>query len=708
MQYSSNEKGSRANVDRDSESKRKKMREIFDLAMDRMAQAEQFEEDERALCVEDMEFCDVPGMQWDDGAKRGRKRAGRPMYEFNRVAGSRNQFVGDQFQNKIDGKVRPAGNGATEAIAKIYEGIIRSIRDNSGSSWARGAVKEMATGGIGAWQICTRYSTDDGWDQEIYLKPVRSAATSVWVDTASIEDVHEDAKWAAVVGYYTPEEFEKNWPDSKAANFRMIGINGCRAGWRTQDKVRVADYYVKEPYKRKLVLMTNGKTYEDDEDFQKVSDELDAEGFTVSRRKTVTAYKVMHYKLSGAEVLDGPNEIHSDFIPVIIGYGHSMWIDGAHYYRGMIRNAKDPQRCYNYERSSDTETGALAPKDPYWISSKQAEGHEGEYARMNSENRPVQIYETDPQNPGPPKRTGAPAVQQSTMIRIQQAADDIMAGTGYFAPSLGDNPMNQSGIALRTQDRRGSTGTYEIADNYKAMMEHTHRVLVSMIPHYYDATRIVRIVGEDWKKTKEVSINEVVIDAQTGEEIVLNDLSQGKYDVKFDTGPAFATKREEAVAYLTDIGHNNPMVSQTTVDIVMKNMDFPGADEAHDRLRKLGIKQGFIDATPEEEQEMAEKQKPNPMQMLEFEMKRAEVEKQVGEVDKLELENDKLRAETAKLWAEVQETLETKGIRTVKDLAAAEQAVAQVEKTIMEANAASAQQIASQQNAPQQPDQAIG
>lgn len=684
-------------------------KKVHDLAMDRHSASDTFDHDERELCIEDEKFCDKPGSQWDEIASRGRKRAKRPMYELNRVAPARNQFIGDQLQNRVEIRVRPKGGEASQDIAEIQEGIVRSIRDASGSGWKDNGLKEMATGGIGAWEVCTRDTIDDGWDQEVYLKPIRSAASTVVVDSESSEDCHKDAKWMSVVKNWNPESFEKRWPLSKAANFNLIGINGCRQGWRTQEFVRVADYYVKEEVKKTLCLMTDGKTYEKNEDFEKIVDELEQNNIFVSRSKVIMSYKVLHYKLSGSEVLDGPNEVPGMELPIVLGYGYSSWIDGVHYYSGMIRKAKDPQRVYNYETSSSVETGALAPKDPYWMSSKQQEGYEGPLSRMATENAPIQGYTSDPENPGPPRRTGAPAVQAAQINRIRQAESDIMSATGYHAPSLGDNPRDQSGVALKTQQKQGFNGTYEITDNHAKMIEHTGRIIIGMIPHIYDGTRTERILQEDGDVDL-IKLNNVVLDEETGDEVVLNDLSVGRYDVTVDVGPSFASKREEAVAYLTEAGRTSPIVGQTTTDIVLKNMDFPGSKEASARARKIGIKEGYIDPTPEEEEEMKSKQKPDPIQEINFEMMTIELEKKTVEVDKAELENDQIRAETAKTWAETKETLESQEVRTLESHTAAEQAIEQVNKTIADGKRADAkeareaqaqQQQAQAQQAPQ-------
>jgi len=66
---------------------------------------------------------------------------------------------------------------------------------------------------------------------------------------------------------------------------------------------------------------------------------------------------------------------------------------------------------------------------------------------------------------------------------------------------------------------------------------------------------------------------------------VKNNLQVGRYDVVMDTGPGYQTKREESTESMlnllgTPLGE---IIVKTGADIVLRNMDFPGADELADR-----------------------------------------------------------------------------------------------------------------------------
>jgi len=64
------------------------------------------------------------------------------------------------------------------------------------------------------------------------------------------------------------------------------------------------------------------------------------------------------------------------------------------------------------------------------------------------------------------------------------------------------------------------------------------------------------------------------------------DIGVGRYDVVADIGPSYATKRKEATETQLDLIKSVPLVAQAAPDVVVRNMDIPGADVIADRLKK--------------------------------------------------------------------------------------------------------------------------
>jgi hypothetical protein len=115
-------------------------------------------------------------------------------------------------------------------------------------------------------------------------------------------------------------------------------------------------------------------------------------------------------------------------------------------------------------------------------------------------------------------------------------------------------------------------------------MRHTGKIILDLIPKIYDTQRVVRIIGADGAPDM-VTLNQPV---QTNEGIqkVLNDVTVGEYDIVMDTGPAFQTKRQQAVEAMLPLMAQQE-VFQAAGDLFFRNMDFPGADTIADRLASL-------------------------------------------------------------------------------------------------------------------------
>ena len=92
----------------------------------------------------------------------------------------------------------------------------------------------------------------------------------------------------------------------------------------------------------------------------------------------------------------------------------------------------------------------------------------------------------------------------------------------------------------------------------------------------------MRIIGDDGKP-EIMTINERKMDEQ-GIERILNDMSIGEFDVVMDTGPGYNSKRQEAVTAMMSLFQAEPALVQVAGDLLVRNMDFPGADIIADRL----------------------------------------------------------------------------------------------------------------------------
>ena len=631
------------------------------LAVKRFERIENKERDQRKAAVEDIKFAQTEDGQWDEGAIA--KRRNRPRFTINRVAGAVDQLIGDQRQNRTNIKIRPVSGGATEDVAKTMTGLIRNIESNSKANNAYDtAFDEVVNGGFGGWRVITEFSDDDAFEQDIKIKPLNTATTSLWFDDAAMEYDKRDAMYAFVTVDMPKEEHKERFPKSPMSEWdqQQYNTSSCQS-WFKEDSVRVAEYWVKTEITKNLALLSDGRVIDSDEE-QSVMDELAAKGVTVKKTRKVKSHKVEMYLLDGSGILEGPKAWAGKFIPLIPMYGRQSHIEGQTYTRGIVRFAKDPARIYNYETSSIVETNALTPKDPLWYTPAMVKGHEAKYRNFATQNSPFMPYNPDGKTGGgPPIRGGAPAVQSASLAILQQTSMDLYHVTAMQPPSIGVNPELKSGKAIQAQEKQGDRGSFIFTDNLSKSIDYCAEILVDLIPRIYDTARQVRIMQQDGE-TENVEINTVneeVIDDETGKKVLVNDLSMGKYYVVTETGPAFATQRQESAAQILELIATSPMFESLAMDLVAKDLPILETKELTKRVRKVMIQNGTVEPTEQEIEDMGlnQPQAPDPQQAAITDNIAMQTEKLISDIEAQDAKTLQVTIDTQKATIEAYEKM---------------------------------------------------
>lgn len=556
----------------------KQSKKILETALARFKIAAEAESENRKLHLEDLKF--RAGEQWPAEIRKDREQDGRPCLVVNRIPQFVQQVTNDQRQNRPTIKVFPVDDKADVETAKIFQGITRHILQNSNAEVAFDTAFESAVvGGRGFFRVLTDYKDPLSFDQEILIKRVRNPF-NCYLDPSSQEPDGSDANWGFVFEDLTKKEFESAYPDKEIGSdedFASIGDNFPE--WMGDDHVRVAEYFYKEFRTKEIALLSDGSTVLVDE-----LPEFLPEGIAIEKTRKTQVPVIRWLKINAKEILE-ETEWLGRWIPIIPVIGQEIDIEGKQILEGVIRHAKDPQRMYNYWTSSETETIALAPRAPFVGVEGQFEGHELQWQQANRKNfaflqyKPISI--AGQPAPAPSRNVYEPPVQAITQAK-QLSADDMKATTGIYDASLGARSNENSGIAIQRRNLQSQTSNFHFVDNLARSIRHLGRILVDLIPKVYDTAQAVRILGED-DQAEIIKINEVF---ERNGKLVQFNLGVGKYDVICETGPSFATKRQEAAASMVDVSKANPKVMEVAGDLVVKNMDWPGATEIAERLKK--------------------------------------------------------------------------------------------------------------------------
>jgi hypothetical protein len=532
--------------------------------------------------------------------------------------------------------------------------LIRSIEKESNFDYVGDvAAKEAFTGGFGCWQVITEYQDEESFDnvQNIKIKATHSACTSVWVDRASVDEFHRDAMWMMVDEEVSKADHKSRWPDAKMESLGKI------EGWdhgeiQQRDTIRIADYWCKKPYKKQLAQFNDGTVKELTDDVKKVLDELAKKGIYIQEEngeqmiKEVDSYKVVHYKINGAQVLEGPHDWAGSMIPVVPLYGSQFWMEGNHYYSGLVRFARDPQRFYNYAVSSAAEETAVAMNNKIAVTPQMMAGYEPYWEDPNPNN--VLPFNPDPRVPGGlPVRLGSAGINTALIEQTQRASDDVQVTLGVSLQTSGFNPGNQSGKALLAQKEQMNSGTFEMLDNFARAKKRTGEILIDLIPKIYDTERQERILTEEGE-TKLTALNQTVYDTETGEAVTVeNDITIGKYDVISDIGPSYQTQRQETQEKMAFIVQTSPDLAPYALPVMLENDTSPAARKMGEALSMDLVRAGKIEPNEKQakvlqaEQQAKQEAGPSP-----------EEQAMQLELEKLKNENLKLAADARKAAAD--------------------------------------------------------
>ena len=609
--------------------------EILAEGRERFKMAYDAESDNRELYLDDIKMRN--GEHWSPEDKTKRESKGRPCLTINKLEQRVDQVTGDQRMNRMGPIIRPLNvtesNGAF-SLAKVFDGIIRNIESTSDASGAYDTAFDHAVGhGVGYWRIITEYNDDDSFDQSIKIQRIANSFR-VYLDPTAEHETKKDAMWSFITSLCDKEDYPgASWEKPQGEGTEL---------WFEGDKVRVVEYFRRVPEEIEIWDI-DGKATRVKDSKTDIRDELKAKGITPKKTRMATTYRVEWFKMGANDIFER-NIFPSKFIPIVPCYGKELNVDGKTVYRGVIRFAKDPQRIYNYTRTASVEQVALAPKAPWVIEEGQIGNHKALWESANVENHALLVYKNKAGVP-PPMRQAPPQPSSGWMSEAALADQDIDAASGMYKASLGAPSNERSGKAINARKTEGDVGVYHFHDNKAKSLKHNYEILIDMLPRVLDAEQIVRIMTPE-DKEEMITINQSVFDQQSGKWVKIYDLSAGKFEVAVDVGASYTTQREMASQSMMELIQYAPQLAPKILDLIAKNLDWPGADDIANRLKEKA-------PSPEEIQQAIQQAVEQAVNGKEMKLKEFDaMTRRMAAVGKTKSDDDKVEIELLKLLDE--------------------------------------------------------
>lgn len=556
--------------------KEKDQDSILDEIKKNLRYAEDYWHDNYERGVEDKEFVTVKGAQWEDGAVARRTSEGKPSLEFNLCRAYCRQQINTQRQNRAQVKVVPVDNGADADKANIIEGLIKDTEESSDAESAYDQAAENAVyGAIGFFRIVTDYVSELSFNQEPRFMTVHNPH-AWYIDPQSKALDGSDARWAVGGEWVDKDIIEDKYGASAVVDFAMSEYSD----WcNTEDKtVLIVEYFKIEEVSDELWMLEDGTTNYKSVllgEFGVSEDELKP---LVTNFRPTTRTEVKWYKASGSEVLE-ETVFPGKYIPVIPVYGEVTYIGEERYLHSLVHFAKDPQRLYNYWKSTEAQILQKNQDDILVVDPKGVSGYEEEW-RDPSKFAAVHYKHIDDsqQSIPAPYRIGAAQPPVGVLNAAESAKVAITDILNMHAPIMGGDSQEVSGVAIGMRQRQSETAQFHLQDNLNKSIRHAGRILLGLYQALYTVPMVRRIIGADGE-AKQINLFDKTADG------VLADVTIGRYDVRMDTGPSFNTQREQNFALMMQLLSMNPQLFSLIGDILLQNSPLLNAKEISERIR---------------------------------------------------------------------------------------------------------------------------
>ena len=238
-------------------------------------------------------------------------------------------------------------------------------------------------------------------------------------------------------------------------------------------------------------------------------------------------------------------------------------------------------------------------------------------------------------------------------VRMQQSELEVREISGFNAANLGYEQPQQSGVAKTLDIQRSNVTTAKLLDNLRRSLQLVSEQTTSNIQSNWTQEKILRVTDRLTGAERFVKINEKGPDGT----IVMNNITQGKYDIVVTEAPISDTMREKNMDLLYAAIEKSPPEAVPTLLIAAFEMsDLPNKEQLIEKLKPiLGVETTDDNISPEEAKAMAlealKAQKQQQAVMAQIEMEAIKTKLNESKLKNLELEAkiEKLEADTKKV-----------------------------------------------------------
>jgi hypothetical protein len=608
------------------------------------------------------------GDQWDPDDAAMLEAEGRPALTINTILPTVNTILGEQSSRRADIKFKPR-RGGTEDVAHTLNKLYMQIADNNKLDWVEQQVFSDGLIMDGRGYFDVRMDFSDHTEGEIRItskdpldilidpdakdadpKTWNEVFETKWMTLDEIEELYGDKCAERLL--FVAENGMSFGPDSVEYQETRFGetennddhfgagvpgddeyrnVKSLRVVERQHKKICRADFFVDKMTgdQRECPPQWN------DRKKKKFAKEYDMELISKVIRKvrwTVTCDQVV---------------LHDDWSP----YNDFTIVPFFCYFRrgnpfGVVRNLLSPQEQLNKIASQELHIVNTTANSGWMVESGSLVGMTADdLEEHGAETGLVLEYA---RGTTPPQKIGANQIPTGLDRIAQKAQANIQAISGINESMLGTDSAEVSGVAIQAKQNRGAVMIQVPLDNLAKARQYLAEKVLNLIQTFYTEERIIQVTDEtDPMQPRE----EVMLNVETPEGQIINNLTIGEYDVIVSTSPARDSFDETQFAEALSLRQAGVAIPDDAI------ITYSHLQKKEELAKRIRVMTGQEPPSPEQAEAMAAQQQ---LQMQTLQL----------ETMKLEAEVKKLQSDAAVNFSKVQNEAEIAPQIRMKELEA--------------------------------------
>lgn len=596
------------------------------------------------------------GEQWDADDASALEAEGRPALTINTILPTVNTILGEQSSRRADVKFKPR-RGGDDDVAHTLNKLYMQIADSNKLDWVEQQVFSdgLIMDGRGYFDVRMDFSDHVEGEIRITAKDPLDILIDPDAKDADPKTWNEvfETKWM------TLDEIEELYGPEKAERLLFVAENGMSFGpdsveyqeTRFGDTDDSEDYFgagvpgddeyrnvralrVVERQHKKLVraLFFVDKTTGDQRECPSQWSEAKCKKFAKKYDMEMVPRIVRRVRWT---VTCDQVVLHDNWSP----YNDFTIVPFFCYFRrgrpfGIVRNLLSPQEQLNKIASQELHIVNTTANSGWMVESGSLVGMTADDLEEHGAETGLVIEYA--------RGTNAPAKIQPNQIptgldRIAQKAQaNIKAISGINDSMMGTDSAEVSGVAIQAKQNRGAVMIQVPLDNLAKTRQYLAEKILNLIQTFYTEERVIQVTNEDDPLQPR---EPMVINFETPEGDIINNLTLGEYDVIVSSAPARDSFDETQFAEALSLRQAGVAIPDDAI------VTYSHLQKKEELAKRIRVMTGQEPPTPEQAQVIAFQQQ-MAMQNLQL------------ETMKLQAEVEKLQTESAVNVAKVQEVAE--------------------------------------------------